>query len=268
MNSTRRSALCRVGIAGLAGVAAVIKPSILLAGWNQPAFDAKDLATAFAQLAMRDIARTSELLLEIPELPDNAGFVPVQLQSNIPGTSSLHLFIDRNPYPYVARFNVSEGLVPYASLRIRVAETSPVRLVARAAGKDYSLAKQVKVTIGGCSAGESTEAAQALDTATPMKIRAVLTSRGVADVRVLISHPMENGLRADSAGRIIPPHFVRTLTLQLNGTSVLEAQFGRSVSSNPLIALKLAGAKAGDRVTFSWEDSRGLKRSDEARIAA
>jgi sulfur-oxidizing protein SoxZ len=48
---------------------------------------------------------------------------------------------------------------------------------------------------------------------------------------------------------------------------VLEAQIGRSVSTNPLFAFKVQGAKADDRFTLTWRDNKGLTRTDEATVS-
>ena len=47
---------------------------------------------------------------------------------------------------------------------------------------------------------------------------------------------------------------------------MIEAQIGRSVSTNPLFAFKVKGAKANDKVALTWQDSRGVTRTDEATV--
>ena len=46
--------------------------------------------------------------------------------------------------------------------------------------------------------------------ADPMKIRAQMKG-DVAEIRVLMSHPMETGQRKDNAGKPIPAHFIQSL---------------------------------------------------------
>jgi sulfur-oxidizing protein SoxZ len=103
--------------------------------------------------------------------------------------------------------------------------------------------------------------------ADPMKIRATL--RGdVADVRVLMAHPMETGQRKDAAGKIVPMHFIQTITAQLNGKTVFAADVSQAVSRNPVFAFKVKGAKAGDKLSITWQDNTGDKRTDEVVIGA
>ena len=103
--------------------------------------------------------------------------------------------------------------------------------------------------------------------AEPMKIRATLQG-DVADVRVLMAHPMETGQRKDAAGKIVPLHFIQSITAQLNGKTVFTADISQAVSRNPVFAFKVKGAKAGDKLSITWQDNTGDKRTDEVVIRA
>lgn len=102
--------------------------------------------------------------------------------------------------------------------------------------------------------------------ADPMKIRAQVKG-DAAEIRILMSHPMETGQRKDNAGNTIPAHFIQAITIDLNGKRVIQGQTGVSVSRNPVFAFKVKGAKAGDKVTVNWVDSKGDKRTDEATVS-
>ena len=103
--------------------------------------------------------------------------------------------------------------------------------------------------------------------AEPMKIRATLQG-DVADVRVLMAHPMETGQRKDAAGKIVPMHFIQTITAELNGKTVFNADVSQAVARNPVFAFKVKGAKAGDKLSITWQDNKGDKRTDEVVIRA
>ena len=100
----------------------------------------------------------------------------------------------------------------------------------------------------------------------PMRIRAQAAG-DKATVRVLMSHEMETGLRKDGAGKVIPAWFIQEVTAQLNGKNVMTAQWGPSVAKNPFLQFSVKGAKAGDKITMSWTDNKGEKRSDEATVS-
>jgi sulfur-oxidizing protein SoxZ len=102
--------------------------------------------------------------------------------------------------------------------------------------------------------------------AEPMKIRATLQG-DVADVRILMLHPMETGARKDSKGDIVPPHFIQNVAVTYNGKTVLDAQWSQAISRNPFLGLRIKGAKVGDTLSVTWVDNKGDKRTDETTVA-
>jgi sulfur-oxidizing protein SoxZ len=102
--------------------------------------------------------------------------------------------------------------------------------------------------------------------ADPMRIRVTLQG-DLADVKVLMFHPMETGQRKDPAtGQILPVHFIKNVVATLNGKPVLEAQWSQAVSRNPFLNFRVRGAKPGDKVVIRWEDNRGETASIEAPV--
>jgi sulfur-oxidizing protein SoxZ len=102
--------------------------------------------------------------------------------------------------------------------------------------------------------------------ADPMRIRAQAAGDKTT-VRVLMSHEMETGQRKDASGKIVPAWFIQEVSAQLNGKTVMTAQWGPAVSKNPFLQFVIKGAKAGDKIGVTWVDNRGGKRTDEATVA-
>ncbi|MFI4922874.1 MAG: thiosulfate oxidation carrier complex protein SoxZ [Burkholderiales bacterium] len=100
-----------------------------------------------------------------------------------------------------------------------------------------------------------------------MKIRAQMQGE-IADIKVLILHPMETGQRKDANGELIPIHFIKQVTATLNGKVVLDAQWSQGIAKNPFLGFKIKGAKSGDKVSVSWSDNEGEANSIETSIAA
>jgi sulfur-oxidizing protein SoxZ len=99
-----------------------------------------------------------------------------------------------------------------------------------------------------------------------MKIRA--TAQGdTVDVRILIGHVMETGQRKDSAGKVVPAHFIQSVKVTHNGKPVLSAMWGPAVSKDPVFGFKFKGGKAGDKIAVTWVDNRGETQTQEATIA-
>jgi len=132
------------------GALVVLGPARALAAWNKGAFEAKSAIDAMRALGISSTEDSKEIQIRAPEIAENGAVVPIDITSNIPGTTSISVFIEKNPFPYTGTFDFSQGAVPYVHLRVKMGESSPVRVVVAAGGKHYMTAKEVKVTIGGC----------------------------------------------------------------------------------------------------------------------
>ncbi len=99
----------------------------------------------------------------------------------------------------------------------------------------------------------------------PMKIRASV-KEGITEIKVLMGHEMETGQRKDANGAVIPAWFINEVTAKLDGKTVMQAQWGPSISKNPYLAFKVKGGKAGDKVSVTWVDNKGDTRTDEAAV--
>lgn len=86
-------------------------------------------------------------------------------------------------------------------------------------------------------------------------------------VKVLISHPMETGLRKDKkTGKLVPAHFVKEVTAVHEGNKVFTADWSGSISKNPYLSFKFDGGKKGDNLKISWADNKGGGDSINAKI--
>lgn len=100
----------------------------------------------------------------------------------------------------------------------------------------------------------------------PMRIRAV-ASGDITEVKVLMRHDMETGQRKDSAGAVIPPHFIQNLVAKHKDKVVLDMLMGTSVSKDPFLSFKFKGAAKGDKVSVTWTDNKGDSRTDEGTVS-
>jgi sulfur-oxidizing protein SoxZ len=102
--------------------------------------------------------------------------------------------------------------------------------------------------------------------AEPMKIRATMKG-DVADVRVLMVHPMETGQRKDNDGRLVPVHFIQEVSVRVNGRAMIDGQISQAVSRNPVFSFRLKGVRAGDKLEIAWLDNRGERSQATTAIA-
>ena len=100
------------------------------------------------------------------------------------------------------------------------------------------------------------------------KIR-IRTQEGAIEVLVLVTHPMETGMRKDKAtDKLIPAHFIQELNIELNGKLMASASLGIGVSENPLLGFRSKTAKKGDKIKISWKDNKGETAMAEAVVDA
>ena len=144
MNPMRRSLAAALAVI-------VLKPFAALATtWNKEGFGAKTPADALKTLGAANPVASKDLLIEAPQIAENGAVVPIEITSRVPGTSSIVVLIDKNPFPLLGKFDFMEGALPFVKVNVKMGETSDVRAIAQAGGKTYVATREVKVTIGGC----------------------------------------------------------------------------------------------------------------------
>jgi sulfur-oxidizing protein SoxZ len=85
------------------------------------------------------------------------------------------------------------------------------------------------------------------------------------EVRVLIGHPMETGLRYDDDGKPIPRKIIRRFTCLYNGDVVVDADWHPAVAANPYVAFHARAAESGT-LEFLWVDDDGSIGRDSASV--
>ena len=100
----------------------------------------------------------------------------------------------------------------------------------------------------------------------PMRMRANVEGDAVV-VRVLMTHPEDFGQAKDKDGKIIPPHFIQSVTCKNNDTTVLTCDWGTAVSKNPFLEFHYKGGKSGDKVTVSWIDNEGMTSTADTTVS-
>lgn len=89
----------------------------------------------------------------------------------------------------------------------------------------------------------------------------------VIEIKTLISHVMETGLRRDAAGKPIARNIIHTFTASFEGKEVFKADLQPAISANPYIAFFLKVPGSGE-LTMTWIDDAGAKVVEKSRIEA
>lgn len=80
---------------------------------------------------------------------------------------------------------------------------------------------------------------------------------GVAEIKSLIRHPMESGVRMNqSTGKPYPMKLIQLVDVSVAGKKVVDAQWSANVSTNPYVHLQVK-ANSGDEVVINVKDNEG-----------
>ena len=147
---SRRQALKKTAVvAGLLASTGLF-PQFAFA-FSKDAFEAKTIQDAMKALGAGALAESKDVTLTGPDIAENGAVVPFAASTTLPGVRRLLILVEKNPFPLVAVFNVSDSVEPAFSSRAKMGQSSDVYAVAiMGDGKVLYAKKEVKVTLGGC----------------------------------------------------------------------------------------------------------------------
>ena len=129
----------------------LVKPIVALAKWNQEAFDATDYSEAinhyFPGASYED---TDKITIGIHSEVENGAVVPIKVKTTLPNLESITIFVEKNPTPLIANFNLYPGCLGNVSTRIKMEVPSDVIIIVKSDSKYYRAKKYVVVHEGGC----------------------------------------------------------------------------------------------------------------------
>ncbi|MBL8528572.1 MAG: thiosulfate oxidation carrier protein SoxY [Burkholderiales bacterium] len=153
MNARRRTLLRAAGALAVALASGLLTPVRALAGaWNQSGFASKAVADALKSIDATTSIESPDILIKAPEIAENGAIVPIEVVSRIPNTRFIAILAEKNPFPLVGTFDLRNGAEGFVSTRVKLGESSLVRVIVKDDQKVYSASREVKVTIGGCGA--------------------------------------------------------------------------------------------------------------------
>ncbi|MEO5352689.1 MAG: thiosulfate oxidation carrier complex protein SoxZ [Magnetococcus sp. XQGC-1] len=79
----------------------------------------------------------------------------------------------------------------------------------------------------------------------------------LVEIKSLIKHPMESGLRKDKAtDTLIPAHYIESVVVEYGGKQVLKATWTGAVSKDPFFSF-FVKADATGPLKMTWKDNKG-----------
>jgi thiosulfate oxidation carrier complex protein SoxZ len=260
-HAIRRKFLQHMATSGVC-LAYGLRPALALA--STPVFAFKTLAQVAKALGAKSVAASADVRLNTLDYAENGAAVPVDIATSLSGVERIVLFVEKNPTPLIAVFQIGDSMDAALTLHTKMAQTSAVyAMVITADGRALYAQKEVKVVLGSCgSVSETPDNVDVKRPTEPTRIRAQIQG-DVALVRMRMAHEMESGQRKNAAGKLVPAWHIDHVSIQLNGKPVLTADWGPGVSRNPYLQFTLKKAKAGDKLSVVWRDNKGAMRTDD-----
>lgn len=88
----------------------------------------------------------------------------------------------------------------------------------------------------------------------------------VIEIKTLLSHKMETGLRKDKKGELIPRNIINKFVATYNGEQVFTMDILPAIAANPYIKFKMRPEKSGDLV-LTWTADDGKTYSSTKKIS-
>lgn len=126
----------------------------LAAVWNRAAFETNKVDEAIKSLGVAAETTSQDILITAPEKAENGAIVQIEVKSNLANTESISILVEKNPTPLIAHFKFSQtGDViaePFVVTRIKMAETSDVKVIVKAGEHYFANTKNIIVLENGC----------------------------------------------------------------------------------------------------------------------
>jgi sulfur-oxidizing protein SoxZ len=87
----------------------------------------------------------------------------------------------------------------------------------------------------------------------------------IIEIKTLMSHVMETGLRKDASGNIIPRKIINKFTCEFNGKPVFTADLEPAIAANPFLQFTARLEESGT-FKFTWIDDDGTVTTAEEKI--
>ena len=78
----------------------------------------------------------------------------------------------------------------------------------------------------------------------------------IFEIKALITHQMETGLRRDGNGKLMPRRIVNAFSCRYNGEVVFSVDLHEAVAANPYLEF-CARAKDSGTLEFAWHEDGG-----------
>ena len=135
----------------------------LAAGRNENAFNARSPESVYGALGLAsptELQAGEGIAIHAPDVAENGANVPVEVAVSLPRVERVLLIAEKNLFPLLADARFSPDapdapiqVQPWLEVKVKLGETSRLRVIVQADGRLYTATRAVKVIVGGCLPG-------------------------------------------------------------------------------------------------------------------
>jgi sulfur-oxidizing protein SoxY len=216
-------------------------------------------------LAGRRGIESTRIRLDLPPRFDYGKTVPLAFTVDGPMTEGNHVrrvsvFAEGNPFPEVASFHFTpESGAASASTRIRLneGEWEVVAVAELSDGSVWLGRRTIEVATSGCGVETGVETGHAMPSPKPrLTVPAAVRRNEIVEIKTMISHFMETGLRIDTAGKPIPRRIINRMICFRDGEPIFAADLSPAIAANAYLSFSMV-ARESAVLAFTWHEDGG-----------
>ena len=216
-------------------------------------------------LAGKRSVEPARVRLELPERFEYGNTVPLAFSVDSPMTAADHVrrvdvFAEGNPFPEVATvyFTPDSGRASMSTrIRLNEGKQEVVTVAELSDGSAWVGRRAVQVSISGCSAEPGVAVAYPMPTPKPrLDVPAEVGRDEIVEIKTMISHRMETGLRTDAEGDPIPRRIINRMTCSRGDRLTFAADLSPAIAANAYLTFYMV-ARASGALEFTWQEDGG-----------
>lgn len=207
-----------------------------------------------AYLGLAPVAFDERVRVSLPPVTEDQTQVPLTIDARaLTGRIDEILVIaDLNPFPLTVRFTPLKAL-PFLALRMKIEQGTAIHAAIRQGGEWRVGGRYLDAAGGGCSVKPPGEARADLSRVGEIRARAWAENDRATRLRLRISHPMDNGLIANT-----PAFFVETVeVLGGDGAPLARLALSEAVAPDPTFTLLTDEDRPSATLAIRARDNNG-----------
>lgn len=207
-----------------------------------------------AYLGVDPIAFDDRVAVHLPPVTEDQTQVPVTIDARglTGAVDEILVIADLNPFPLTLRFTPIRA-EPFLALRMKVEQGTAIHAAVRQGGQWRVGGKYLDAAGGGCSVRPPGQSRADISTAGEIRARAWAAGTAETRLRLRISHPMDNGMIANT-----PAYFIETVEIAGgDGAPLARLALSEAVAPDPTFTLLLREERPGGTISIRARDNNG-----------